>query len=655
MERVTKRAKRRAAGIVIRTEAATCNAITDVADVRLRGFQGLRRIFPEVPQRHIIGALNAVSDTPVDLRAAKAARVLMRQKLTDSICSSDMEAPRPPLLRRTKTSIAAFGTDPLLAITASPGTQPSRLQRTNSEPASLQDAVAVFGTAVDWDESSCFDEHMPLPIASRVKVETAKRISRACQKRRGLARPCAHLQEENEGFVDTDTVPIHSQRAARKFKDSCRKSHWKSRDWRGRPVRKYRRPEVSGCEAYLLRLPTPPDSVLHALDLAKAEAAAAAASETKAVAKIDSRGSQSMQKHWDVDPWGSLQDRFVQLYGGSIRRELGASLRLEPVHPSQTVQDSFLGACGMDMPKAAYHGTASRNIVSISEHGLLIPGQGGVKVVHGSAHGLGIYTAKLGASYLSRSFCDSDKMFICGVSDKDESRRSTCRRTFGMGLHHRHHHKPAAAARPNMIGNLKVHKDGTHVRHVGNAMVVFDKSRVAPLFVASNFAGARGGHGRTTSAAFSTTRIDLALSSNPNRKGRPEWVGRRQVLVEGIGKVVWRPPEELSYRQAKYMRRRVESKRRDIERRACRDQKHGILFAAETKLSRPTRMPARLILTDTRSCSRLGESGSENVSMGSKEIVGACLHSVAPSALSDITNTSAQNGLVGCVCLQICA
>lgn len=62
------------------------------------------------------------------------------------------------------------------------------------------------------------------------------------------------------------------------------------------------------------------------------------------------------------------------------------------------------------------HGTTAENHRSIFEQGLLIPGRGNsLRVVHGAAHGRGIYTAGLHAAWLSKGFCSEHRMLVCAV------------------------------------------------------------------------------------------------------------------------------------------------------------------------------------------------------------------------------------------------
>eukprot|EP00051_Salpingoeca_urceolata_P034784 m.506659 g.506659 ORF g.506659 m.506659 type:complete len:584 (-) comp83129_c0_seq1:31-1782(-) len=105
----------------------------------------------------------------------------------------------------------------------------------------------------------------------------------------------------------------------------------------------------------------------------------------------------------------------------------------------------FLGAFrrfgGRARVSLAFHGTNAGNIESICRHGLLVPG-GLVKVVNGSVHGVGIYTAKSLTTSLSYIRSNAP-MLACAIIDPGDS---------------------------------------ALVKHVGNIMVIFDESLVLPLF-----------------------------------------------------------------------------------------------------------------------------------------------------------------------------
>lgn len=63
------------------------------------------------------------------------------------------------------------------------------------------------------------------------------------------------------------------------------------------------------------------------------------------------------------------------------------------------------------VPHVLFHGTRLVNVRSIAQTGFKIPGRAGVKVLSGSAHGRGVYTAP--TPRLPVSFCSSDLMFVC--------------------------------------------------------------------------------------------------------------------------------------------------------------------------------------------------------------------------------------------------
>ena len=120
---------------------------------------------------------------------------------------------------------------------------------------------------------------------------------------------------------------------------------------------------------------------------------------------------------------------------------------LSDVRLAPAVEQNFLsmiGRGGKMLP--AFHGTNPRNYPSIFQRGFLIPGHGegiDVTMAHGAAHGRGIYTANVGAAWLSRGFCTENSMLVCAVVDRGE------------------------------------------VKHVHDAMVVLEPACVVPIFLAT--------------------------------------------------------------------------------------------------------------------------------------------------------------------------
>lgn len=168
----------------------------------------------------------------------------------------------------------------------------------------------------------------------------------------------------------------------------------------------------------------------------------------------------------------ALRAKFLRRHGKALIDSLdqcteGRSLTPAPLAPE--VSDRFLAACGKGARVAqispGFHGTAGDVHQSIFSCGLLIPGQNNnIKVANGSAHGNGVYIAKLSNPWLSQGFARGvNKMFVCGVVDDAVNLKQAER-----------------------IGALPMPmtKQSTNVRHVRDAMVVFESVRVAPLFVA---------------------------------------------------------------------------------------------------------------------------------------------------------------------------
>lgn len=90
----------------------------------------------------------------------------------------------------------------------------------------------------------------------------------------------------------------------------------------------------------------------------------------------------------------------------------------------QRFMETLENACSSSLKVCpAVHGTPARNFDSIFQRGLLVPGQGNeLQVVNGAAHGTGIYTANLNASWLSAGFCSESTMLVCAVLQSSEVR-----------------------------------------------------------------------------------------------------------------------------------------------------------------------------------------------------------------------------------------
>jgi hypothetical protein len=161
---------------------------------------------------------------------------------------------------------------------------------------------------------------------------------------------------------------------------------------------------------------------------------------------------------------------FLKLHYSPLSDALGKCAEgrvLTPTPLSPELQHQFLTACHQNVNGTAlgFHGTADSSYKSIFSRGLLIPGENNeIRVAHGSAHGKGVYIAKVSNPWLSQGFatrCGANKMLVCGVVDDSKNLDQVER-----------------------IGALNMTRKSKDVYHVGDAMVVFDSARVAPLFVA---------------------------------------------------------------------------------------------------------------------------------------------------------------------------
>ncbi|CAE7563020.1 unnamed protein product [Symbiodinium natans] len=146
-----------------------------------------------------------------------------------------------------------------------------------------------------------------------------------------------------------------------------------------------------------------------------------------------------------ADGFEKFRECFLQLHHKAIMNslacEFGSGVELRPTPLARDVQDRFMFAIDSARIKPAFHGTDTKNYPSIFSRGLLIPGmKNEIPVAHGSAHGLGIYTANVDACWLSRGFCTADSMLVCAV------------------------------------------RQDQMVKCVGDAMVVFSPDGVVPLF-----------------------------------------------------------------------------------------------------------------------------------------------------------------------------
>eukprot|EP00933_Yihiella_yeosuensis_P073251 TRINITY_DN81873_c0_g1_i1.p1 TRINITY_DN81873_c0_g1~~TRINITY_DN81873_c0_g1_i1.p1 ORF type:complete len:377 (+),score=46.26 TRINITY_DN81873_c0_g1_i1:61-1191(+) len=184
---------------------------------------------------------------------------------------------------------------------------------------------------------------------------------------------------------------------------------------------------------------------------------------------------QSEKSDWDV-----LLRSVERNHGWRVRQELGTQTKFTPLYPNEAVQQRFLRAQGeFDHTVAvSYHGTKLHNVDSISRKGLIIPGRAGVTVANGSAHGLGVYTARIGAAQLSRGFCNSKTMFLCAVCDTSKPLQSLEPVHFQPSMTHVQTKFPPRGS----LVRHSVKQWSDEVHHVGDAIVVFEERCVVPVF-----------------------------------------------------------------------------------------------------------------------------------------------------------------------------
>mmetsp|Transcript_33739 Transcript_33739/g.86421 ORF Transcript_33739/g.86421 Transcript_33739/m.86421 type:complete len:488 (-) Transcript_33739:404-1867(-) len=234
----------------------------------------------------------------------------------------------------------------------------------------------------------------------------------------------------------------------------------------------------------------------------------------------------SQQRQPCEQNFSALRRRFMNQYADSLRSDLLAqcpasvnagrsqqpgwyllpTVHMDTAPLSEAVQNRFLSEqrrCVGAAMVPTYHGTNPLNFKSIFGKGLLVPSHStGVAVANGQCHGAGIYTARCGAAFLAMSFTRSVSMPVerlrtelggCPVAtwtQRDKSRPPA----------EAPPPPPAAPASqllvcaviddsqpvpPRRIGNFQLTAESKSVSHVGDAIVVADECRVAPLFVAT--------------------------------------------------------------------------------------------------------------------------------------------------------------------------
>eukprot|EP00971_Amphidinium_carterae_P211534 4197367-Amphidinium_carterae.1 len=355
-------------------------------------------------------------------------------------------------------------------------------------------------------------------------------------------------------------------------------------------------------EDKLLRAPIPSDEELHRVEIiTKAANEAEHATWGDAVeAKVESKKYSAFEQ---------LRSSFLDEHGKAILKELGPGYTLQPADVSHAVQQKFVtataeGASNLDY---GFHGTRAANIPSILQRGLLVPGSKsgklppnhyrscaavlhkrcqrvkywppvpGIGVMNGSAHGVGIYTALPGQSWLSRSFTDSANMLVCGVLDpgaepspfaeivKKEAEVAAVPQYVGE---HRNHHKPAAAQLQQASVPVKQvwenDREGEGLKVRGAARIIFEEEKSCSQYdkftAGPEFEQKLGGdaesrllredaqhHSHQRDTAVSMFWASFALVCKKVLVVIKIWFmqgGSGQVYIPSVDETVWAAPEE---------------------------------------------------------------------------------------------------------------
>ena len=239
------------------------------------------------------------------------------------------------------------------------------------------------------------------------------------------------------------------------------------------------------------RIPSQAEVKVKALAVAAAEADAQEEWEQdEGEGEAEASKKRPSKRAAKPDRFEAMREQFLEVHGPVLQQELGKGYKLVPADVAPAVKQKFLQECETHgSPDFGYHGTRAANIPSILQQGLRVPSnESGVRVANGSAHGVGIYTAMPGNSWLSRGFADTKDMLVCGVVDPDAEVRphpatvatwaAPPRQVGG----HRNHHKPVAPQVANLVPPpnhmLWTHRENDGIRVVGGARVIFKEERV---------------------------------------------------------------------------------------------------------------------------------------------------------------------------------
>jgi len=488
-----------------------------------------------------------------------------RRRLLEEAVAVKVAAPPPALVEQPAPAPSSLATAPVRALvggkTLSVGLAP---QPRMLHAGSIDRTTTAPMTLAETQEAQARAAKAYVPLSAWADTRISAVPAAQCTVGAGADALQRSASAEANALPGPDMAPQSRRQGIRE-----NPSFYRMRQWS--PPR-YRLQSAWDRRTLTARIPSPAE--LGALAEAQKRLAESMASPKPVGMDAKWQGSAVTDR---VTSFPQLQQAFLQQHGNKIRDEL-PGVRLEPAQVGPEVQRRFLKECGEEVPLPTYHGTKEENFPSIMSRGLIIPGKHGVTVTHGSAHGLGVYTASLGNAWLSKFFCDSDSFLVCGVAEEKATPTAAptaapaaAASSLGQvqkGPHfHRSHHRPVAASvagAPKTMGHLQVHKETPNIRHVGGAVVVFDEKKVAPLFVAQGIC-------RNTETDYSKASFLNPGNQHGFLPGGGSKVASRQAKVGE--ELIWIPPEEHRSQKHIHVRRVWNAKSHDVGRRSQRDAK----------------------------------------------------------------------------------
>eukprot|EP00930_Biecheleria_cincta_P018345 TRINITY_DN14324_c0_g5_i1.p1 TRINITY_DN14324_c0_g5~~TRINITY_DN14324_c0_g5_i1.p1 ORF type:complete len:737 (+),score=90.83 TRINITY_DN14324_c0_g5_i1:82-2292(+) len=407
-------------------------------------------------------------------------------------CTADM--PKTLLLQRARTYMVTTPWQGAQSVDANPASSTNLLlNRTKSTPATEQELIAAAHRAST--------AYVPLQAWNFKKTLATQ------QRARNAYRSNTEVPLSTHECVIETTEPLPNQMDRR--------------------VRLERRHLLRLCgtreahvDSELLRRPIPSDAELQNPFLSELEHEKAVSAEM---------GTERVS-------FDQMRNNFMRLHGSEIRSNLQSvfdgPVKIEPAPVAPAIKKQFMESSqnGGNTIVPTYHGSNSANYPSIFERGLLIPGRRNeLKIVHGAAHGRGIYTAQVNAPDLSRGFCTEPKMLVCGVADDAQALLSTA-----------------------ACGSQRISAQSNAIRHVGDAVVVFDEKRVVPLYQASGdaFKSSRYSSQRQRPTATITLNSWLGVMAPGTGLPNPNWpqVSNKTFVDAGKGKVFHTQSRQLAFR-----------------------------------------------------------------------------------------------------------